>query len=89
MPTPKCCTYGRTEEFADDDSFTMAGPKNLPCDMIEPVNADGSRYLLEMAQAASFARHFQLSDAKNFPRAIDPSEQRYHFCNHWQGTFLV
>ena len=67
----------------------MAGPKNLPCDMIEPVNADGSRYLLEMAQAASFARHFQLSDAKNFPRAMDPSEQRYHFCNHWQGKYNV
>ena len=57
--------------------------------MIEPVNADGRRYLLEMATASSFARHFKLNDAKNFPRAMDPSETRYHFCNHWQGLYHV
>jgi hypothetical protein len=57
--------------------------------MIEPVAADGRRYLLKMELASPFARHFELSDAKNFPRAVDASDMRYHFCNHWQGMYHV
>ena len=59
-------------------------------EMIEVVSPDSKRYLLHsLAHAASFAKQLkdaeQLTDAKNFARAMDPSELRYHFCDNWQG----
>ena len=63
-------------------------------EMIEVVSPVGKRYqLLSLEHASLFAKQLrdveQLKDAKNFPRAMDPSELRYHFCDNWQGIYNV
>ena len=62
--------------------------------MIEAVAPSGKRYRLHSLQhASSFAKQLQdaneLKDAKNFSRAVDPSDLRFHFCENWQGIYNV
>ena len=55
----------------------------------EAVSPAGCLYRVPKTRAREFARHFEIKDDQNFPRALNPADTVHQFCEDWQAVVRV
>jgi hypothetical protein len=58
-------------------------------DTFEPVSAAGELYDVPKHLSREFARSVGINEDQNFPRAMDPANEQYNWCEDWQPLHNV